>query len=187
MKTTINARYGEDALLVSFKGGQRLTLELSEDFRPYFDEYVGKDITVDIKPKTNNRSLNANAFMWATLSDISSVTKVPAKDIYRRLIPDVGGNYTVLRVNASAAEQFHKVWQSHGIGWVCEVMNRGEKTTDLICYYGSSVYDRTQMSRLIDLVLQEARQQGIKPRLTQAEIQAVIDRWGKEAMKNSNG
>lgn len=185
MRATINARYGEDSLLISFKGGQKLTLELSEDFRPYFDEFVNKDLTVEIKSKTRRRSLNANAFMWATLGDISAVTRIPPKEIYRQLIPDVCGNNDVITIQAARKEEFIKMWESHGIGWVCDVLFEHDEEAYITCYYGSSVYDRAQMSRLIDLVLQEARQQGIKPRLTQAEIQAVIDRWGKEAMEDT--
>lgn len=178
MKATINARYGEDALLISFKGGQKLTLELSEDFRQYFDEFVNKDLLVEIKPKTKRRSLNANAFMWAMLNDISEKIHIPPKDIYRQLIPYVGGNATTINISTDVKDEFIKIWESNGIGWVCDEVFSDSISTELICYKGSSVYDRAQMSRLIDLVLQEARQQEIPIPLTRAEIQATIERWG---------
>ena len=181
MKAIINARYGEDALLISFKGGQKLTLELSEDFIPYFDEFKGKPLSVEIKPYKERRSLNANAFLWATIGDIAEVTHVEKTDIYKSLIKEIGGNYEVLPVKTERVGKWVEIWESKGLGWVCDI-DRASKLrgyTNVITYYGSSVYDTAQMSRLIDLALQEARQQGIKPRLTNAEIQMIKDTWGE--------
>lgn len=53
-------------------GKQMLTLELSTDFRPYVDELKEKDLTVCLKQYRKKRSLDANAFFWATVGDISA-------------------------------------------------------------------------------------------------------------------
>jgi ABC-type transporter Mla MlaB component len=52
-------------------------------------------------------------------------------------------------------------------------------------YYGSSEYDSAQMSRLCDLAVEEAKVQGIQPRLTAAERQAAIELWGERFEKHS--
>lgn len=43
-------------------------------------------------------------------------------------------------------------------------------------YYGSSTYDTAQMSRLIDLVVQECRQQDIET-LTERELSLLKEGW----------
>lgn len=166
-------------------GKQLLTIELAEDFRNYFDEFKEKDLSVEIKPKVKKRTNTANSFLWATLSDISEKTQIPPEDIYKKLIPDVGGNYDIFPVKNSRVEIVMRAWQSRGIGWLCRVFDKPSKHegyTNVVFYLGSSQYDREQMARIIDLALQEAREQGIPPRLTQAEIQATIERWGEGAI-----
>lgn len=186
MKANLTARISN--LTQSFATGKQiLALELSEDFREYADNFTDCDLDVEIKTKSKRRSKDANAFLWATLGDISAVTREPPKEIYRKLIPDVGDNYEVIPVKNSKVERWKRAWEEHGIGWVCEEFPRPckhEGYTNLMCYLGSSQYDREQMSRLIDLALQEAKQQGIPPRLSRAEIQATIERWGEGAMTN---
>ncbi len=44
-------------------------------------------------------------------------------------------------------------------------------------YYGSSQYDTAQMSRLIDLIVQECRQQGIET-ATPQELARYKEEWG---------
>ena len=184
MKANLTARISN--LTQSFSTGKQvLSLELDEDFREYIDSFNGKDLTVEIKPKSKRRTRDANAFLWATLGDISAVVGIPPVEIYRKLIPDIGGNYEVVPVKNSNVDRWKAAWEEHGIGWVCEEFHRPckiEGYTNLMCYLGSSQYDRQQMSRLIDLALQEAREQGIPPRMTRAEIQATVERWGEAAM-----
>lgn len=184
MKASLTARIeGLNHSLTKRK--QILSFELSEDFRDYYDEFKDKELILDIKPKTSRRSLNANAFFWATLNDIAAVTGEKPTDIYRTFIRDVPDNNTVICVASKKAEAFREQWEAQGLGWVCDYFHRparDERATTLQCYVGSSRYDRSQMSRLIDLALQEAKQQGIPPRLSKAEIQATIERWGEGAM-----
>ncbi len=64
-------------------------------------------------------------------------------------------------------------WESKGEGW--QVHKLDEMTTpqgtfyNLQCWYGSSVFDTSQMHRLIELIVQECQQQGI-PTMTPEEI-----------------
>lgn len=184
MKANLTARFSN--LTQSFSSGKQiLALELDEDFREYADDFKDKDLAVEIKPKVKRRSLNANAFFWATVNDIASVTGEKPTDIYRTFIRDVPDNNTVICVASKKAEAFREQWEGQGLGWICDYFHRpakDERATNLICYVGSSRYDRSQMSRLVDLALQEAKQQGIPPRLSRAEIQATIERWGEGAM-----
>jgi hypothetical protein len=53
-----------------------------------------------------------------------------------------------------------------------------EGCTNVILYYGSSTYDSAQMSRLLDLITQDCKLQGI-PYETPAEIARLKALWGE--------
>lgn len=47
---------------------------------------------------------------------------------------------------------------------------------NVVLYFGSSTYDTAQMSRLIDLCVQDCKQVGIET-MTPAELEALVERW----------
>ena len=132
-----------------------------------------------IVPKRRKRSLDANAYCWVLLDRLSEVTGIPPKELYRGLIPDVGGNCFVQPIRKDAVERWVEIWQSNGDGWVCEIMgdSKIEGYVNVRSYYGSSQYDTAQMSRLIDLIVQECRQQGIET-ATPQELARYKEAWG---------
>lgn len=140
--------------------------------------------TAKLVEKRKKRSLDANAYCWVLLSKLSEElsrygTVISPEDIYRNLIPHVGGNSKILPIREDAIEEWKAIWGSGRTGWVCEDI--GECRTlpgyhNIICYYGSSTYDTEQMSRLIDLIIQECRQLGIET-MTPMELAALKSRW----------
>ena len=48
----------------------------------------------------------------------------------------------------------------------------------MVLYYGSSTYDGNQMSRLIDLVIQDCKGCGIET-LPPERLAGMIEEWGK--------
>ena len=87
----------------------------------------------------------------------------------------MGGNYEVLPVRDEAVETWIKNWKSRGIGWLCETIGESKLRgyTNVICYYGSSTYDTRQMSRLIELCVNECKAQGIET-MTPQELAAMV-------------
>lgn len=161
-------------------GRQILSLELQSDFRPYYDQYKEKVLLIKVGEYRKRRSLDANALFWATVGDISAVIRVPPAEIYQTMIRDVGGNYEVLPVKTEHVSKWIEIWRARGLGWPCDEIGASKIPgyTNVISYYGSSTYDAAQMSRLIDIALQEARRQGIPPRMTAREISLTLERWG---------
>lgn len=168
-------------------GKQILTIELDEDFRPYVDELMGKDLTVNMKQWRKKRSLDANAFFWATVGDIAAKLRIPSDEIYREMIRDIGGNYIIVPIPLEEVETWQRNWRGKGLGWICEGLgySKIDGYENQICYYGSSTYNSEQMSRLCELAAEEAEAQGIKPKLTAAERQAAIELWGERFEKHS--
>lgn len=124
---------------------------------------AGKPYDAAIKPHRDKRSLDANAYAWVLMGRLSEALRVPPDAVYKNLIKDVGGNYEVFCAQDKAVEKFCSAWESNGCGWLTDTMpSRIEGCTNIRLFYGSSTYDTAQMSRLIDLIVEECRAQGIE-------------------------
>lgn len=143
---------------------------------------IDRPYTVKFTPKRERRSLDANAYCWVLINKIAAATGIPPKDIYRQMIPDVGDNCYIYPVRNDAVERWTEIWQSNGVGWVCEVLgdSKLDGYTNVCNYYGSSQYDTAQMSRLIDLVVQECKQLNIET-LTPRELALLKEGWDAQA------
>ena len=155
--------------------GNTVTLECSpadcDKVRAVIDE--NKPLAAVIGTASQKRSLSANAYAWALMNQLASKLNKPVLEIYRETIRDIGGSSAIISIRADAAKAFKTSWESKGDGW--QVHKLDEMATpqgafyNLQCWYGSSVFDSTQMHRLIDLIVQECQQQGI-PTMTPEEI-----------------
>jgi hypothetical protein len=123
----------------------------------------------------DKRSNDANSYYWTLIGKLAEKIGIPPKDIYRTHIKDVGGNYEVVPIRDDAVETWIKNWQGKGIGWVSESIGQSKLRgyTNVICFYGSSTYDTRQMSRLIDLCIQDCKAQGIET-MTPNQLAALI-------------
>lgn len=133
------------------------------------------DVDLTLKKYVEKRSLSANAYMWVLCGKIAERLGYSKNDIYQKHIYEMGV-YRTVEINNAAAETFIHAWQMHGAGWLCEVVDRGEKYTVINAHYGSSVYDKKQMSRLIDGVVQDAESLGIETK-TPDEIAEMLSLW----------
>jgi hypothetical protein len=52
-----------------------------------------------------------------------------------------------------------------------------EGCTNVVLYYGSSTYDKAQMSRLINNIVEECRQLGIETKSAE-EVDSLLRQWG---------
>ena len=167
-------------------GRQLITLETKEDFRGKWDELHSHDVSVEIKKHRSRRSLDANAYLWVLLDkiavELSKESPVSPEDVYRQLIPNVGGNSKILPIREDAIEAWKNIWSAGRTGWLCEDMgpcNGLPGYHNIRCFYGSSIYDTAQMSRLINLTVQEAKQLGIET-MTPEELEILKARWADE-------
>lgn len=145
-------------------------------------------------PKRKRRSLDANAYAWVLLDKLSVVlsregTPVSPEDVYRQLVPHVGGNSRILPIRDDAVEEWKRIWSAGRTGWICEDLGECrnlEGYRNIRCYYGSSVYDADQMARLIQLIVQECRQLDIET-ATPEELAALQARWENAPADKSAG
>ena len=77
------------------------------------------------------------------------------------LVKNIGGNSTFLRVKNDACKKFIEEWSKNGLGYCGDIIDTDGEFSHIVVYYGSSTYDTKQMSRLIELIVQECKEQGI--------------------------
>lgn len=147
-----------------------------------------KEYEVEIKEKCKHRSLNANNYMWQICQkiadELSKNQYISKDDVYRKAIKDCG-HFTYVPVRLDAIERYIQIWQGHGLGWLAEDAGECQNLKgyhNIMCYHGSSVYTVTEMQRLIDCLVDECNQLGI--RLEPSEyIRSLIEGWGNEQKK----
>lgn len=154
---------------------------------PYRDakKFVGEmkpvKYALEIKQHRKKRSLDANAYAWQLLGKLAPAMSThevifTPEQLYREAIRDIGGNYEIMPVRDDALERWVQIWQSHGLGWVCEVMgpSKFEGYTNTRCFYGSSVYDTAQMSRLIARIVEDCKAAGVET-MTPEELARMVE------------
>jgi len=166
-------------LAISLDGKQRLTVELDGDFRETWDELHETECEITVKKYRKRRSLDANAYAWVLLDKIAARKRITKAEAYRHAIRDIGGVSDVICVKNNAVADFKRRWKARGLGWQVEEFNSAiPGWTNLILYYGSSVYDTKQMSDLIDSIVQDAQSLGIETK-SQEELNSMMEEYEK--------
>ena len=140
------------------------------------EELKEDKLSVEIKNYRNKRSLDANAYMWVLISKLEEKLNVSKDIIYKDAIRNIGV-YEVIPVKNEAVDRFIEAWTKNGLGWVCETTkSKLEGYTNILAYYGSSTYNTAEMSRLIDLIVQECKQLDIET-MSKSELDSLIESW----------
>lgn len=148
------------------------------------DELKGREtLAVKIGNVRKKRSQDANAYAWALIGKLAEKTKVPKDEVYHEAIRNVGGNYEIVCCKDDAVETLRSIWKNRGSesgpGWVTETMpSKIKGCTNVILYYGSSVFDTEQMNRLITNIQYDCTQLGIEVK-PQAEVDSLLNSWGE--------
>lgn len=154
-----------------------ISISTPEDFSAAFDEMADKEVCVEIKPARKHRSLTANGYAWALIDQIAEKTGVRKSEVYRNAIREIGGVSETVCVIDRAVERLRASWEKNGMGWQTDTMpSKLPGCTNVILYYGSSVFDSKQFSHLLDLLIQDAEALGI-PTITDKEAEKLIGKW----------
>ena len=158
-------------------GNSVLSIETQTDLRALFDRLNEKDIEVEIKEAKKKRSKDANAYMWTLLGELSEVLNIDKITLYRQYVRNIGGNYQVVCVQNQAVNDLCRGWEHNGIGWLTDTAeSKIEGCTNVLLYFGSSTYSTKQMSRLLDLVIEDCKENGIEV-LTPDELSLIKEEW----------
>lgn len=145
-------------------GGQaEITFTAPKSVLLAFDGLVDKPLTVTVKEFRRKRSLSQNAYLWVLLDQLGQKVGLGKEEVYKSFVRDCGV-FEILPIRNEAAERFISNWSKNGIGWFTEDLGESKLKgyTKLIAYYGSSTYNTKEMTRLIDAVIRECKEQGIQ-------------------------
>lgn len=150
----------------------------TNDARKAIDELKPGDVyDVAIKKHREKRSLDANAYFWVLVDRLAEKTRIAKTDIYRQYIREIGGNHEMVCVVNAAVDKLRRGWEHNGLGWQTDTMpSKIPNCTNVILYYGSSTYDTRQMSHLIEMVVQDCREQGIET-LPPEKLAGMMEEW----------
>ena len=166
--------FGTDKMVLT------LTLNEKQSAANMYQELKDEDkLKIKIDKYREKRSHDANSYAWALMDKLAEKMEEPKQDIYRGYIRDIGGNSDIYCIQDKAVDRFRQTWSNYGLGWVTDTMpSKIEGCTNVVAYFGSSTYDTRQMSRLLDLIIYDCKEQGIDTR-TPKEIAQMKALWGE--------
>lgn len=132
-------------------------------------------LSIEAKKYREKRSLDANALLWACLSEIAVALRTDKWDVYLMMLKRYG-KYTYICVKPNVVESVKAQWRE------CEEIGKininGQEAVQLLCYFGSSTYDTKEMSVLIDGVISEMEEMGIETPESR-EVKRAIEEYEK--------
>lgn len=137
----------------------------------------GKVYDVEIKEHREKRSLDANAYCWVLLDKLAEALDTTKEELYRGYVRKIGP-FKDFDLTVDEAKTFRTAWERLGQGWPTEQVDftpDGERVV-IRAYYGSSTYNTKRMSRLIDMIVEDCREQAIET-LTPQQLDAMKERW----------
>lgn len=163
---------GRAVLTIEADGGAQALFRVFDELKD------AEKLSFKVAKFRQRRSLDANAYCWVLIGMIAEKTGVSNSEVYRAAIKEVGGNYDVVCVKSEAVEALCNGWSRNGLGWQTDTMpSKIDGCTNVVLYYGSSTYDVAQMSRLINIIVQDCAELGIETRSPE-EIESLLSSWG---------
>ena len=89
------------------------------------------------------------------------------------------GTFEPMIIEEKAFENFKRIWEKQGLGFLIQEVSKKDKCIKVHCYYGSSTYDSKEMSLLINLLVELAKSLNIETK-TPAEINSLLESWDKK-------
>lgn len=147
------------------------------------------EYTLTVNKKRKKRSLNANSYLWEMCNQLASELSKDGEiytkeDIYRNAIKSCGIYKDFSGLSVKDADTLRHAWEMLGTGWITEQVDYMQDGENVVvrCYYGSSQYNTKQMSRIINFVVEECKQQGIDT-MSEQERSLLLQEWGNEQKK----
>ena len=169
-------------LTINRDDSQNVTVTVYSDFAKTFDKLKDAEVNVEIKKASKGRSLTANNFLWALCSDIGKALKPPLSkdDVYRMAIKAVGV-YWQTTIPVFHVETVRTRWESHGDGWVFDVVDDDEPGRKLChLYFGTSTYTVSEMRVILDWLVDQCMQMEIPIPISKREEEEMLERWGSK-------
>ena len=161
-------------------GGFWISLKVDNPFeaRQFLSNKKDRKYVAEVKEFRERRSLDANAYFWRLLDEVAEVLGRVKEDLYLDYVKKCGP-FKDFTLTEDEAKTFRIAWSRLGTGWPTEQVDFSPDGDRVVvrAYYGSSQYNTKQMSRLIDMVVEDAKELGIET-LTPEELSRMKEAWG---------
>lgn len=128
-------------------------------------------LTIEAKPFRKKRSLNANAYAWKLITDIAEVIRAPKDDVYLKMLKRYGQSELISVLSNIRIGDYVKYYEQAG-----ESTLNGKLFKHYRVYKGSSEFDTREMAVLIDGIVADAKELGIRTE-TPEEIERMKSLW----------
>ena len=146
---------------IDFKTGKpQITFEVNErnDFELLVDELKDKEkLAIEVKPFRAKRSLNANNYAWAIITQIADIVRASKEEIYLEMLRRYGQSELISVLAHIPIRDYIKYCEEAG-----ESSLNGKLFKHYKVYKGSSEFDTREMSIFIDGIVSEAKGLGIQ-------------------------
>lgn len=134
---------------------------------------LDKDTIYDVKitKHREKRSLNCNAYLWKLVTEIGNVLSKSKEEVYLQMLIDYGQSEMISILSDIDVKGYFKYYKLAGSS-----MLNGKLFNHYKVYKGSSDYDTREMSILLNGVVQEAKNLGIKTK-EDYELEKLIEEW----------
>ena len=139
-----------------------------------------KEKEYEVREYSEKRGLKANAYCWVLCDKIAKEmckdgTVITKEKIYQDAILQIG-SFEPMIIEEKAFENFIRIWQKQGLGFLVQEVSKKDKCIKVHCYYGSSTYNKKEMWLLIQLLVELAKSLNIETK-SDAEIKSLIESW----------
>ena len=134
------------------------------------------DLQISLEKWREKRSIDQNSYLWSLIDQIASVNRTDRWSVYLKMLRDYGKvSYVV--VDPRALDYLKATIRETEVLGEIE-MNDGRKGIQVACYHGSSTLNTQEFARLLDGVVQEAKDLGIET-LDEIRLKEIIRQNGK--------
>ena len=134
---------------------------------------LDKDTIYDVKINKHRekRSLNANAYLWKLVTEIGNILNKSKEEVYLQMLIDYGQSEMISILSEINVKGYFKYYKLAGTSLL-----NGKEFNHYKIYKGSSEYDTKEMSILLNGVVQEAKNLGIKTK-DDIELERLVEEW----------
>ena len=134
-----------------------------------------KQLVIETKRYSDKRSLNANAYFWVLCDKIANELRSTKEAVYLLQLSKYGV-WVDVTVKRSALPGIKAKFR-YTEEFIEDSLSDGEEVVTVRCYFGSSHYDKSEMSRLIEGTVRDAKEIGNIDTWTPDEISRAIAAW----------
>lgn len=172
---------------MSWEGDIQLTVTLPRECQSVIDELLQLDkaeiqkYDLRIEKKRKKRSLDANAYYFRLARECAAKMDIPLTELHNRNLAHIGIAWT------DKDDKKHWVLQIDDDFWIkqekvhfCPTDKTEDRNGSIYRWFyllkPSHLFDSKEMSRLIDYVVQDAKELGIET-MTPSEIERIKELW----------